>query len=110
MHIRVMPLFRHALACTMLLASARALAEPAKLKEAAPCIEVQVNGERVPAWECLQQKLVPAPGAPRRPALPEAERLMRPPGNQLQQYNLEGTRQRMGDAFGRTVVPQRPAR
>ncbi len=35
---------------------------------------------------------------------------MRQPGNQLMQYNLEGTRQRMGDAFGRSVVPQRPAR
>jgi hypothetical protein len=35
---------------------------------------------------------------------------MRQPGNQLMQYNLEGTRQRMGDAFGRSVTPQRPSR
>jgi hypothetical protein len=85
-------------------------AEAAKPEQAAACIEVQVNGERIPAWECLQRKLAPAPAAARAPALPEAERLMRQPGNQLMQYNLEGTRQRMGDAFGHSVVPQRPAR
>ena len=66
--------------------------------------------ERIPAWDCLQRKLAPASKAAKSPALPEAERLMRQPGNQLMQYNLEGTRQRMGDAFGRSVVPQRPAR
>lgn len=79
-------------------------------EDAAPCIEVQVNGERIPAWECLQRKLAPPAKSAKSPALPEAERLMRQPGNQLMQYNLEGTRQRMGDAFGRSVVPQRPAR
>ncbi|WP_353075185.1 hypothetical protein [Stenotrophomonas sepilia] len=100
---------RPALALALLLALPSAWAEEAKKQDdAAPCIEVQVNGERIPAWECLQRKLAPAT----RPAksLPEAERLMRQPGNQLMQYNLEGTRQRMGDAFGRSVVPQRPAR
>ncbi|SFR77804.1 hypothetical protein SAMN04487782_0269 [Stenotrophomonas maltophilia] len=75
-----------------------------------PCIEVQVNGERIPAWECLQRRLEPATPRARSPRLPESERLMRQPGNQLMQYNLEGTRQRMGDAFGRSVTPQRPAR
>lgn len=84
--------------------------EAKKQDDAAPCIEVQVNGECIPAWDCLQRKLAPARKAAGSPALPEAERLMRQPGNQLMQYNLEGTRQRMGDAFGRSVVPQRPAR
>jgi hypothetical protein len=75
-----------------------------------PCIDVQVNGERIPAWECLQRRLAPAPPRARSPRLSESERLMRQPGNQLMQYNLEGTRQRMGDAFGRSVTPQRPSR
>ncbi|ARQ90191.1 hypothetical protein [Stenotrophomonas maltophilia] len=102
---------RPALVLALLLALPSARADEAKKQEdAAPCIEVQVNGERIPAWECLQRKLAPASKAPKSPALPEAERLMRQPGNQLMQYNLEGTRQRMGDAFGRSVVPQRPAR
>lgn len=84
--------------------------ETKKQEDAAPCIEVQVNGERIPAWDCLQRKLAPASKAAKSPALPEAERLIQQPGNQLMQYNLEGTRQRMGDAFGRSLVPQRPAR
>ncbi|WP_414492743.1 hypothetical protein [Stenotrophomonas maltophilia] len=98
-----------ALALLLVLPSVRA-DEAKKQEDAAPCIEVQVNGERIPAWDCLQRKLAPASKAAKSPALPEAERLMRQPGNQLMQYNLEGTRQRMGDAFGRSVVPQRPAR
>lgn len=97
------------LALLLVLAPLRA-GEAKKQEDAAPCIEVQVNGERIPAWDCLQRKLAPASKATKSPALPEAERLMRRPGNQLMQYNLEGTRQRMGDAFGRSVVPQRPAR
>ncbi|EKT4089078.1 hypothetical protein [Stenotrophomonas maltophilia] len=102
---------RPALALALLLALPSLRAEETKTREeAVPCIEVQVNGERIPAWDCLQRKLAPAAKPAKSPALPEAERLMRQPGNQLMQYNLEGTRQRMGDAFGRSVVPQRPAR
>lgn len=103
---------RAALPLALLLALPAACADAAAKKQddAAPCIEVQVNGERVPAWDCLQRKLAPAPEATKPSALPKAERLMRQPGNERMQYNLEGTRQRMGDAFGRSVVPQRPAR
>ncbi|MFT4410052.1 hypothetical protein [Stenotrophomonas muris] len=102
---------RPALALALLLALPSAWAGEAKKQDgAAPCIEVQVNGERIPPWECLQRRLAPAPKSAKSAALPDAERLMRQPGNQLMQYNMEGTRQRMGDAFGRSVVPQRPAR
>lgn len=104
----------HALPLLLMLAPTLVQAQPAA-RHAPPakppaCIEVQVDGERVPAWDCLQQRLAPKASAARAPALPEAQRLMRQPGNQMLQYNLEGTRQRMGDAFGRSVVPQRPAR
>lgn len=102
---------RPALVLALLLALPSVRAEEAKKQEdAAPCIEVQVNGERIPAWDYLQRKLAPPSKPAKSPALPDAERLIRQPGNQLMQYNLEGTRQRMGDAFGRSVVPQRPAR
>ncbi|QGL80784.1 hypothetical protein GPNADHDJ_03587 [Stenotrophomonas maltophilia] len=107
----LMPRLRAALTLALLLALPSGRADEAKKQqEAAPCIEVQVNGERIPAWDCLQRKLAPATRPAKSAALPEAERLMRQTGNQLMQYNLEGTRQRMGDAFGRSVVPQRPAR
>lgn len=107
----LMPDLRAALALALLLALPSGRADEAKKQEeAAPCIEVLVNGERIPAWDCLQRKLAPATRPAKSAALLEAERLMQQPGNQLMQYNLEGTRQRMGDAFGRSVVPQRPAR
>lgn len=107
----LMPDLRAALALALLLALPSGRADEAKKQEEpAPCIEVLVNGERIPAWDCLQRKLAPATRPAKSAALPEAERLMQQPGNQLMQYNLEGTRQRMGDAFGRSVVPQRPAR
>jgi len=113
MHATLLTPNRPALSLTLVLALASPWAradQAAKQADAAPCIEVQVNGERIPAWDCLQRKLAPAANNALHPNLPEAERLMRKPGNQLLQYNLEGTRQRMGDAFGRSVVPQRPAR
>ncbi|MEI2262064.1 hypothetical protein OHC51_14000 [Stenotrophomonas indicatrix] len=113
MHATLATPNRPALCVALVLALAAPWAQAeqaAKQADAAPCIEVQVNGERIPAWDCLQRKLAPAAGTAARPDLPEAERLLRKPGNQLLQYNLEGTRQRMGDAFGRSVVPQRPAR
>lgn len=76
---------------------------------AAACIEVEVNGETVRPWACLQERLTP-PAATRPAPVSEAERLSREPGNRMLQYNLEGTRQRMGNALGTSVVPQRPAR
>lgn len=89
------------------------LSTPAQAQPAAPapgtCIEVQVNGERVPAYDCLQRKLTPT-ATPAPAKLPPGDTLMRTPGNALLQYNHEGTRQRMGSAFGQSVVPQRPAR
>jgi len=81
---------RAALTLALLVLSPARADETKKQEDAAPCIEVQVNGERIPAWDCLQRKLAPASKAARSPALPEAERLMRQPGNQLMQYNQIG--------------------
>jgi len=74
------------------------------------CVEVVVKGERVRPWACLQEKLTPPAIQPAPARLSAVERLARQPGNQTLQYNLEGTRQRMGNALGNSVVPQRPAR
>lgn len=74
------------------------------------CVEVVVNGERVRPWACLQEKLTPPATQPAPAKMTEADKLIRRPGNQMLQYNLEGTRQRMGNALGNSVVPQRPAR
>ena len=74
------------------------------------CKDSVVNGVRVRSWACLQEKLTPPVAQPSPAPVSDAERLMRQPGNQMLQYNLEGTRQRMGNALGNSVVPQRPTR
>ena len=79
--------------------------------EAPSCVTVEVNGERVPAFECLTRKLSPAAprGAPAHlaPGL-DAERIAQRPGHQLGQANPATSQHRMGNAWGHGVVPQRP--
>ncbi|MFS8977549.1 hypothetical protein PO002_24060 [Cupriavidus necator] len=79
--------------------------------DAAPCVEVEVNGERAPSFPCLTQKLQPT--NPARPVRPDsglaAEAITQRPSNQLGLYNQAGTSHRMGNTFGTSVYPQRPA-
>jgi hypothetical protein len=75
------------------------------------CVEVVVNGERTPSYDCLTQKLRPtapprtADGAP--PCL-ASEAITQRPSNQLGLFNRAATGHRMGNTFGTSVYPQRP--
>ncbi|MGX6567637.1 hypothetical protein [Cupriavidus necator] len=86
---------------------------PAAAAGPAPCVEVEVevNGERAPSFPCLTQKLQPANAG--RPARPDsglaAEAIAQRPSNQLGLYNEAATSHRMGNTFGTSVYPQRPA-
>ncbi|HDS1038898.1 TPA: hypothetical protein QDZ42_001914 [Stenotrophomonas maltophilia] len=72
------------------------------------CVEVVVNGERVPDYNCLSRQLS-APAAATAPAqLTAAERLARQPPSALGLANRAATQQRMGNAFGVSTQPQRP--
>lgn len=84
-------------------APAPAQAEPA-------CIEVEVNGQRVPAYDCLTLKLNPAAAAnePRQDLRLKSERIATRPSNEIALFNRAATSQRMGNTFGRSVHPQRP--
>ncbi|WP_413460316.1 hypothetical protein [Herbaspirillum huttiense] len=78
------------------------------------CAEVEVNGVRAPSYACLTQKLKPATvGAANgetRPAAPTgAEQIINRPGNQLGVFNHSALSNRMGNALGNSVFPQRPA-
>lgn len=74
------------------------------------CIDVEVNGERVPAYDCLTDKLTPAESRePRTAAQLGSEQIARRPSNELDLFNQAATRQRMGNAFGKSVQAQRPA-
>lgn len=74
------------------------------------CVDVEVNGQRSPSYDCLTNQLQPAsaPGAQRGPGL-ESEEIANKPSNQIGgQFNWSGTSQRMGNTFGSSATPQRP--
>lgn len=74
-----------------------------------PCIDVEVNGERVRDYDCLSRLMTPAKPDARPPATTmPSEDIARRPSNQLFLFNQEATRQRMGNTFGTSVHSQRP--
>ncbi|MGK5060107.1 hypothetical protein ACQ4WY_24530 [Janthinobacterium sp. LB2P49] len=84
------------------------------VKAAAPekgCVEVEVNGKRAQSISCLNEKLLPNSNTVNRqpPALSGAEATVQRPSNQLGLYNRAALEHRMGNAFGKSVTPQRPA-
>lgn len=100
------------LACTAL--SAQADEHTVVVQAAAPqkgCVEVEVNGQRAPSMSCLNEKLLPSSNTLNRqpPPLSGAEAIVQRPSNQLGLYNRAALEHRMGNAFGKSVTPQRPA-
>ncbi|MGK5035235.1 hypothetical protein [Janthinobacterium sp. LB3P118] len=84
------------------------------VKAAAPergCVEVEVNGKRAQSISCLNEKLLPSSNTVNRPppTLSGAEATVQRPSNQLGLYNRAALEHRMGNAFGKSVTPQRPA-
>ncbi|TDN55737.1 hypothetical protein [Azoarcus indigens] len=101
-----------ALLASLLLAGPPMPAGAADAEEAQPdsCIEVEVNGQRAPSYDCLSQKLQPAPargGDRGQPGL-ASESVLERPENQLGLFNRAATGHRMGNTFGTSVYPQRP--
>ncbi|SDI01734.1 hypothetical protein [Janthinobacterium sp. YR213] len=100
------------LACAAL--SAQADEHTVVVKAAAPqkgCVEVEVNGQRTQSMSCLNEKLLPSSNTLNRqpPALSGAEAIVQRPSNQLGLYNRAALEHRMGNAFGKSVTPQRPS-
>ncbi|MGJ7502154.1 hypothetical protein ACSFBF_17485 [Variovorax sp. ZT5P49] len=88
-----------------------ALAQANDAAAARPCVEVTVNGERTPSYDCLTEKLRPAASA-RAPDAAQpgmaSEAMVQKPSNQLGLFNRAATGHRMGNTFGTSVYPQRP--
>ncbi|VVE85297.1 hypothetical protein [Pandoraea sputorum] len=75
------------------------------------CVDVEVNGQRSPSYDCLTNQLQPAsaPGSGRAPGL-ASEEIANKPSNQIGgQFNWSATSQRMGNNFGNSATPQRPS-
>lgn len=75
------------------------------------CINVEVNGYQALSYECLSQKLANPNGQKATERNQEAMNIpvyKRAP-NQLGLFNQSATGIRMGNTFGTSVKPQRPA-
>ncbi|WP_024889646.1 hypothetical protein [Luteimonas huabeiensis] len=73
------------------------------------CIEVVVDGQRVRDYACLGRLMAPATAAAGGPTAPTAaEAMARRAPTTLGLAHSEATRQRLGNAFGHGVRPQRP--
>lgn len=73
------------------------------------CIDIEVNGQQVRDYDCLGNLLMPpADRAARPPAQLRSEEIAGRPSTALGLANPEATRQRMGNTFGKSTLPQRP--
>lgn len=74
------------------------------------CVEVDVAGHKEQSLACLSEKLLPPARAKKGPAAAPsaAEAIAQRPSNQIGLYNRAATEHRMGNAFGKSVTPQRP--
>jgi hypothetical protein len=105
---RILPLLFFSLAVSAAPAWS-AETDAASNENAASCIDVVVNGEHIPPYDCLTQKLMPKAGAKTQPT-PEmpSQAIVGKPSNQLGLFNYTATSNRMGNTFGTSVYPQRP--
>ena len=105
-----------ALAATPLTAGAQATATP--VPQAAPpaakpapggaCIDTEVNGYRALSYDCLNQKMAPD-AAPKPPPTLGSEAITQKPPNQMGLPTPATIGNRMGNTFGTSAYPQRPA-
>lgn len=107
---RILPLLFFSFACSGAPAwSAETDAAAAENGNAASCIDVVVNGEHIPPYECLTQKLMPKTSGKAQPvAEMTSQTIVGKPSNQLGLFNYTATSNRMGNTFGTSVYPQRP--
>jgi hypothetical protein len=88
-----------------------AAATPAGSKSsAASCMDVTVNGYHTQAYDCLSRQMAPAPSADNNADPGQASgAIANRPSNQLGMFNEQTTSNRMGNTFGKSALPQRPA-
>lgn len=89
-----------------------ALAQPAT-DTGQVCVGVTIGGQAVPGIDCLNARLKSMVAAERRQAA-QIDLLLGAPEHQAPTqegvFNEAATAERLGDAFGRSVFPQRPVR
>ena|ERR1700754_1685700 len=72
------------------------------------CVNAEMNGVQALSYDCLSQQLAPTPSAAGN-ALNPAEAQARAPSNQVGTFNYSAESIRFGNAWGKSMTPQRPA-
>src|SRR5262245_2673896 len=74
------------------------------------CVDVQIGDDRTPYLNCLNGELQKSVQRERGTPQPAAPLSATSPSNQIGTFNEAAARQRMGNAFGVSPIPQRPAK
>jgi hypothetical protein len=85
-------------------------AQPTMTNPAQPCVDVQIGNDRSAYLNCLNDVMarrVEHEHATPQPTVPVG---VHSPSNQVGTFNEAAARQRMGNAFGVSPIPQRPNR
>ena len=72
------------------------------------CVNAEMNGGPALSYDCLSQQLAPRPSAAAS-GLNPAEAQAKAPSNQTGTFNYSAESIRFGNAWGKSVTPQRPA-
>jgi hypothetical protein len=74
------------------------------------CVDIQIDGQWIRDYECLGRALAPVVSPSHSRALPHlhSDGIARRPPTELGIVTPEATRQRMGNTFGKSTLPQRP--
>jgi guanyl-specific ribonuclease Sa len=72
------------------------------------CVNAEMNGVQALSYDCLSQQLAPTPSAAASSVNP-AEAQAKAPSNQVGTFNYSAESIRFGNAWGKSVTPQRPA-
>jgi hypothetical protein len=90
-------------------AAAQSSSGSAPAQSAPPCVEVQIGKDRAGLLDCLNQQFQRSAEEGRRVPQPAAPYGTSSPPNQVGLFNESAERERLGNAFGHSAVPQRPA-
>ena len=84
--------------------------EPATANPTQTCVDVQIGNDRSAYLNCLNEVMARSVEHERATPQPAAPLDVHSPSNQVGTFNDAAARQRMGNAFGVSPVPQRPNR
>jgi hypothetical protein len=98
------------IAIVVFLTASPGASEAAPAESTRPCVDVQIGSDRSAYLNCLNDDLQRRVEHERGTPPVEAPIGAQSPPNQVGTFTEGAARQRMGNAFGVSAIPQRPAR